>query len=286
MPDRVLGDIRTLISRAVHKHAQEPDTAILLSGGIDSSTVAAHAPNLPTVTGYYDGDRYDERRWANLARHAEHYEVHITPQDFVENFDAMLDAAEPPYAGPGTFGQYMVAKFCARAGFKTMLSGEGGDELYGGYARLMIVAGHNRPDGYDDYQLPDDYPDTLEQALAYDWERLPDLLRVDEQMTRAHDLTAIAPMTDPSHVAYVLSLPAHLRVGKLLLKKAMRGIVPGEILNRTDKRGFPVPYVEWAQGPLREFVEGSIGYVPDPAQPWDRQWWLDLCEARSGVLTH
>jgi len=279
----VLNDLRTLIARAVNKHSQEPDTAMLLSGGIDSSTVAAHAPHLPTVTGYYDGDRYDERRWANLARHADHYEVHIEPGDFVENFDAMLDAAEPPYAGPGTFGQYMVAKACAEMGFKTMLSGEGGDELFGGYCRLLIVAGRDRPDGYEDYQLPSDYPDNVEDALAYDWERLPDLLRVDDQMTRAHGLKAVAPMTDPELVEFVLALPAHMRIGKDTLRAAMRGIVAERILERTDKRGFPVPFVAWAQGPIKEFVEGSIGYVPDPAKPWDRQWWLDLCEARSAV---
>ena len=291
MQNEVLHRLRALISDAVNKRSQEPNSAVLLSGGIDSSTVAAHAPHLPTVTGYYDGDRYDERKWANLAAHAEHHEVRITPADFVIYFDDMLAAAEPPYAGPGTFGQFMVAKRCAELGFTTMLSGEGGDELFGGYARLLIVAGWTRPDGYEDYVLPDDYPDTIEEALAYDYERLPDLLRVDDQMTRANGIKAVAPMAESEELnAYVLALPADLRVGKQLLRVAMRGIVPDSILERTDKRGFPVPYVQWANENerVRQFVERSIGYVPDPAKPWDRQWWLDMCHARAArsVLVH
>jgi asparagine synthetase B (glutamine-hydrolysing) len=284
MQNDVVVEVRRLIAEAVNRHRNTPNSAVLLSGGIDSSTVAAHAPNLPTVTGYYDGEAYDERRWANRAAHIEHHEIRIVPDDFVTYFDAMLEAAEPPYQGPGTFGQYMVAKRCHELGFTTMLSGEGGDELFGGYCRLLLVAGWTPPDGYENYTLPDDYPDTVEEALAYDYERLPDLLRVDDQMTKANGIKAVAPMAESEElVEYVLALPADLRVGKQLLRVAMRGIVPDSILERTDKRGFPVPYVEWAQGPIRGFVEDSIGYVPDPGQPWDRQWWLDLCEARSPV---
>ena len=57
-------------------------------------------------------------------------------------------------------------------------------------------------------------------------------------------------------------------------------LVHDGIINRTDKRGFPVPFVEWAQRePVKSFIAERIGYTPDPAKPWDRQWWLDLCEA-------
>ena len=59
----------------------------------------------------------------------------------------------------------------------------------------------------------------------------------------------------------------------------MRGCVPDEILDRTDKRGFPVPFVEWAQtDPWRGFLEERIGYVPDIARPYDRQWWYDFLD--------
>lgn len=274
------GYLRGLLSEAVvsaHIHAHGR-VGVLLSGGVDSSTIAALAPDQPCFTGYYDGPQYDERPYARLvARGRDHHEIRITPQDFIDHFDVMLDRLEPPYAGPGTFGQYMVARYAAEH-VETVLSGEGGDELFGGYARLMIVAGVPRPDGYENYVPPADYPGTVAEALLYDWERLPDLLRVDEQVTRANGITAVAPMLDARVVAWVLALPPELRVGKRLLKQAVAGLVPREILARTDKRGFPVPFVEWAQGPLRDFVGDRIGYIPDPDKPWDRQWWLDMCE--------
>ena len=234
-----LNQLRKLLHDAVRKNVA-PHVGVLLSGGIDSSTVAYFAPELPVFTGYYQGEAYDERPWARLMGDGrEHLEIEITPDDFVEYFDGMLAAISPPFAGPGTFGQFMVARrvsnFC-----HTVLSGEGGDELFGGYARLHLVAGVEPPEGYEDYVLPEDYPRDLETALRWEWEvNLPALLRVDEQVTRANHLRAIAPMTDLAVSTFVLAQPAEERVGKKMLKEAMRGFLPPEILARKDKRGLP-----------------------------------------------
>lgn len=270
--------LRELIRQAVRDAAHDAG-GVLLSGGVDSSSVACIARELATFTGFYDGEPYDERRWASLAKGARHHEIRITPEDFVRHFDAMREAISPPYAGPGTFGQYMVARYVAPYA-DTVLTGEGGDELFGGYARLMIVAGEQPPEGYEDYQLPADYPRGLRAALNYDWQALPTLTRADDQVAAAHRLRVVAPLLDPRIVEYVLDLPSEQRVGKRLLKQAMRGIVPDAILARRDKRGFPVPFVDWAQRePVGSFVRERIGYVPDPAKPWDRRWWLDMLEA-------
>lgn len=274
-----------LLKNAVEKHIG-PSTGVLLSGGIDSSTVAHFAPDLPRFTGFYQGEPYDERPWARLVAGPNHVEIEITPQDFIDYFDDMLNVIEPPYAGPGTFGQYMVSKRVSEYPIKTVLSGEGGDELFGGYARLHLVAGVPPPEGYEDYELSPDYPRDLHAALDWEWEvNLPALLRVDAQVTSAWRLRAIAPMTDISVTSYVLAQADRDRIGKKLLKEAMQGLLPDEILNRKDKRGFPVPFVEWAQeGPLRDFIGDRIGYIPDPEKPWDRQWWLDICQGKTALV--
>lgn len=272
--------LRSLLEQAVHA-ACEPSrpTGVLLSGGIDSSTIAAFAPHLPAFTGWYEGEPYDERAWARLARHQEHHEIQITPDDFITHFDDMIRAVDPPYAGPGTFGQWMVARYASEH-VDVLLSGEGGDELFGGYARVYIVAGWAPPDGYEFYELPDWYPRDLQAALDYEFNvGLPSLLRVDAQVTQAHAIDAVAPMLDWPVVDYVLAQPPEERVGKRMLRDAMRGLIHPHILGRTDKRGFPVPFVEWAQAePVRSFVHDRIGYTPDPAKPWGRTWWLELCE--------
>lgn len=274
-----------LLKNAVEKHIG-PNTGVLLSGGIDSSTVAYFAPELPVFTGFYEGEQYDERPWARLmVGQREHHEIRIQPQHFIENFDDMLHDISPPFAGPGTFGQWMVAAYVCKHVSK-VLSGEGGDELFGGYARIHLVAGDPPPEGYEDYVLPDDYPRDLKEALDWEWNvNLPALLRVDEQVTSAWGLTAIAPMTEPAVVEYMLKQHPFDRVGKLLLKDAMYGLLPNEILARKDKRGFPVPFVEWAQAePVRSFVGERIGYIPDLEKPWDRKWWLDMCQGRTALV--
>lgn len=277
--------LRDLIRAAVEKHVG-PDTGVLLSGGIDSSTVAHFAPDLPLFTGYYEGAAYDERPWARLvARGREWHEIRITPHDFAENLDRFLEVVHPPYEGPGAFGQYMVAKYVSEH-VSTVLSGEGGDELFGGYARLHLVAGVPVPQGFENYQLPPDYPRDLVKALEWEWEvNLPALLALDAQVTSAHGLTARAPMAEDGHVIdYAKALPPDMRVGKVALKAAMRGMLPDEILNRKDKRGFPVPFVEWANGQLYEFIRDRIGYTPDPNLPWDRKWWNDLCAGQTALV--
>ena len=280
-----LHHLRGLIASAVEDAIGE-STGVLLSGGIDSSTVAYFAPGLPAFTGFYRGERYDERSWARLmTKGREHHEIEITPQDFVDHFDAMLASISPPYQGPGTFGQYMVARYVVQH-VSTVLSGEGGDELFGGYARLHLVAGVPPPLGYEDYLLPDDYPRDLRDALDWEWNvNLPALLEVDAQVTAAHGLKAIAPMTDKRVSSYVLTLEPMERIGKVTLKAVMEDLLPDEILARRDKRGFPVPYVEWAQyEPVRSFIGERIGYVPDPDMPWDRKWWLDMCQGQTALV--
>jgi len=279
--------LRDLIANAVrHAALHEPgNTGVLLSGGIDSSTVAYFAPELPAFTGYYQGAAYDERPWAALMTQGrEWHEIEITPQDFIDHFDKMVEKIGPPTEGPGTFGQYMVARYVSQH-VSTVLSGEGGDELFGGYARLHLVAGIPPPEGYENYVLPAGYPETLAAALDFEWKvNLPALLAVDEKVNAAHGLTGIAPMTDVRVANYVLGRPDSERVGKVMLKDAMYGYLPQAILDRKDKRGFPVPYVEWAQGPLRDFMLDRIGYIPDPEKPWDRKWWLDLCQGQTALV--
>lgn len=253
-------------------------TGIVLSGGLDSSTVTALAPPLRCFTGYYDEPGYDEREYAHIVGEGAHVDILITPEDFVGCFDAMVPHVKEPIQGMGTFGQFMVAKALSEAGIKIALSGEGSDELFGGYARTLLAAGEPMPEGYENYKPPADYPvDDLAAALQYDLDRLPDLLAVDDSMCAAWGIEARAPFTDQRIVDYALALDPTERVGKRHLREAMRGIVPDQIIDRRDKMGFPIPLVKWAQEePVKSFVMDRIGYLPDPDKPWDRGWWHEL----------
>jgi len=265
----------------------------VLSGGLDSSTVACMLGGVPTFTGYYAEKGFDERQFSRIAAdragtpEEDQHEILITPDDFVGYFDSMVRAIAPPYQGMGTFGQFMVGLYIANeTDVKVLFSGEGSDELFGGYPRLMAVAGVPLPDNYGSYQVPLGYPTDVREALDYDYDRLADLLAVDDQCMMAHGLNAVAPFTDERIVAYAHGLPLFERVGKRHLRDTVRGMVPDLIINRTDNMGFPAPLVKWAQNdPVRSFVEDRIGYVPDPGRPWERAWWHKLIEVTAAKQT-
>ncbi len=95
----------------------------------------------------------------------------------------------------------------------------------------------------------------------FSW-RLPELLlmRVDK-MTMAHSLEARVPFLDHRLVAASYALPSAWKtaggVPKAILKRAVRGLVPDEVIDR-PKVGFGAPVAEWLKGPFGERVEEAI----------------------------
>jgi asparagine synthase (glutamine-hydrolysing) len=88
-----------------------------------------------------------------------------------------------------------------------------------------------------------------------------DLLLKADKMTMASSLELRVPFLDHKLVEFASSLPdqlkLHRRQGKLLLRQAMQGVIPDEILHR-PKKGFPVPLASWLRGPLRSFVRDNL----------------------------
>jgi asparagine synthase (glutamine-hydrolysing) len=93
---------------------------------------------------------------------------------------------------------------------------------------------------------------------------LVELLMKQDQMSMAASIESRVPFLDHELVEYVMGLPAETKLRgwqtKVLLREALRGLIPAEILNRR-KMGFPVPMGRWLRGPFSaivdEFVSGS-----------------------------
>ena len=140
--------IRALIqdSVTVHQRSDVPVGAYV-SGGLDSSIVAGLAAEqqgagFKGFTGKFSLDTaYDESAYArDLARSRgfELHEVDITAEDFVDSIEKVIYHLDYPVAGPGSFPQYMVSQLASRHR-KVLLGGQGGDEIFGGYARYLIA---------------------------------------------------------------------------------------------------------------------------------------------------
>jgi len=117
-----------------------------LSGGIDSSLIctlaASHldAPLSMFHGRFAEGLEYDESYYAKLvsdASNGAYYETVPTAQEFVDTLPDLIYALDEPLAGPGLFPQFCVSREASKH-VKVMLGGQGGDEIFGGYARYLV----------------------------------------------------------------------------------------------------------------------------------------------------
>lgn len=121
------------------------------------------------------------------------------------------------------------------------------------------------------------------EALVLSLQSLPALLRQCDRNSMAHSVESRVPFLSIPIVEFLLSLPENYLVSddgesKSLLRRAMRGLVPDQVLDRQDKVGFETPEGEWVQSMLlRETFD------------WDRiqglNAFLDLEKIRSEIET-
>jgi asparagine synthase (glutamine-hydrolysing) len=87
---------------------------------------------------------------------------------------------------------------------------------------------------------------------------LPALLQVEDRVSMAHGLESRVPLLDHRLIELAATIPADLKFKdgemKHVLRRSLRSVVPDQILDRTDKMGFPVPLSEWLNDGAREFV--------------------------------
>ncbi len=91
---------------------------------------------------------------------------------------------------------------------------------------------------------------------------LPSLLRCEDRMSMAHSVEARVPFLDHRLVAFGFALPYDLKISgevtKVVLRQAMRGIVPDGICNRKDKLGFEAPLAIWLRNELAGPVKAIL----------------------------
>jgi asparagine synthase (glutamine-hydrolysing) len=120
----------------------EVPLGLFLSGGVDSSfmlaqMVAAGAPRVKTFSIGFPDSRYDERAYArSIAERlgSEHHDALVEATDLVELLPRLVRHYGEPFADPSAVPTFYLARM-ARERITVALTGEGGDELFGGYYR-------------------------------------------------------------------------------------------------------------------------------------------------------
>ncbi len=103
---------------------------------------ALYPERLKTFTGAFkEGPEYDETKYSKIIAQAsgsQEFTVYPTENEFVELLPELIYHMDEPVAGPGMFPQYMVSRLASK-NVKVVLGGQGGDEIFGGYARYIVA---------------------------------------------------------------------------------------------------------------------------------------------------
>lgn len=280
----------TKLSETVKAHlVADVPVGVSLSGGLDSSVIAALAAGgdreLHSFSFSVPGSEHDEGPEAAsfaVGLGCIHHELCLPPLTpaLLEDF---VGFADEPFAVSSGLGVLAVAGEAARTGVKVLLTGDGGDELFGGYRwRHQADLGENDPAEAYARKLCFNGEKTLGELLepkllanAGDaWMRIPashfrgpagadalgrrlytevkttlvsEMLAKSDRMTMAHGVEGRVPFLDHELVELAFSFPQNCKIvdgaGKAVLRRAAAAILPPDVLRR-PKKGFNIPIAD------------------------------------------
>ena len=251
--------IHDCLTEAVKKRLMsDRPIGFLVSGGLDSSLIASIANNLlpgPITTfsiGLKDSPDLIAARKVVKFLGSIHHEIIITSDDIINALEPTIRAIESYDTTTirASIPGYLISKYISEnTDIKVIFSGEGADELFGGYLYF-----HKAP-GYSEFQAE---TERLIGELHYF-----DVLRSD-RTTSAHGLELRVPFLDHDFTNLVVGLDPYLKMPgkqdeKMILRQAFDGFLPDSILYR-QKNAFSDGVGKESVSRLKEYTE-SIGYT-------------------------
>lgn len=260
----------------------EVPIGVLLSGGIDSSAISyfvhKNGADLTTFNiGFPDVNEFEFSRSVAQKYGLKHIEITTTVEKMIGNLDNYMLALDEPIGDPACMPLYILAEELKKH-VTVVLSGEGGDELFGGYNQYRQVLDEKLPYGkrFDaflrrswyfidkteflkDKYLPyheiryrkyfDEAP-LLNGMLAYDMKTwMPEnLMMKADKIMMAHSLEGRFPFLDKTLFEFAAALPQQYKISpdgvtKWILKDLMKGVLPDSLVSR-PKMGFTVPVAQ------------------------------------------
>jgi len=139
--------VKNSFEKSVKYHLEsDVPTGVFLSGGIDSTSVlsvASKFTKVNTLTIGFEEEKWDESKVSKQISqyyNTNHHEYIVKEQEAVDSLDNFINTLDQPTVDG--FNTYFISKFSNKSGFKVVLSGLGGDELFGGYPsfkRMKII---------------------------------------------------------------------------------------------------------------------------------------------------
>lgn len=266
-PQSAMKHIREALMTAVEKRMMtERPVAALLSGGLDSSLIAAivqeklgHTRKLKTFSIGFAGSS-DLEHARLVANHigSDHTEIIMKPEEFLEAIPEVIGDIESYDITTvrASVGNWLISKYIAKhTDCKVVFNGDGSDEVFGGYLYF-----YNSP---SDEAFEEESGRLLKDIHSFD------VLRSDRSIS-SHGLEARTPFLDKQFVAVARSVSTSLRrpikgvqVEKWILRKAFEdtGLLPNPVLWRRKEA-------------FSDGVSGSVGSKP----------WYMICQEHAEKL--
>lgn len=227
--------------------------AIFLSGGLDSSLLTAiNKPQIAYIA-HFPGFEHDEVKWARLV--AEHLNIklkviEITRNRYLSTIEYLI-RQKGDGLHPNEPCLYLMAKQAKKDGYKTIISGEGADGLFGGYTDLLtnkdeIMSTENN---FRRRYLLTDTGATIPFNKWKEWGMYRFLLEIHTPglIDRAINACTSAgvepvfPYLENGIPQLMWNAPMGQKIDKIILKEIANKYLPREIIYR-EKVGFPLPW--------------------------------------------
>ncbi|MFJ8577039.1 N-acetylglutaminylglutamine amidotransferase [Micromonospora sp. NPDC093277] len=301
--DALLESLTTAVRR---RTVADVPVGVLLSGGLDSSLVVAllageGQSGLATFSIGFDavgGRPGDEFVWSDLVAKTfatDHHRIRVPTGDLLPPLEAAVGAMSEPMVSHDCVAFWLLSQEVARH-VKVVQSGQGADEILGGYHWYPPLAEVDRERALETYTgafldrdaaglarvlnpawLADGDParefvaahlarpgaqTAVDAGLRIDTQVMltDDPVKRVDNMTMAHGLEARVPFLDHEFVELAASCPPELKLaqgGKGVLKEIGRRILPHEVIDR-PKGYFPVPGLTHLEGKLLDRVRDAL----------------------------
>lgn len=139
-------EINSALLDSIKAHCvSDVEVGAFLSGGIDSTAIVSLMrqighEKIKTISVTFPGSKLDEAKYSNIASkkyNTDHFEYRLTEDEVINDLDKIFDAMDQPTVdGVNT---YFVSKAAHSFGLKVVMSGLGGDELFGGYPTFRHI---------------------------------------------------------------------------------------------------------------------------------------------------
>lgn len=193
--------------------------ACLFSGGIDSAT--AHW--------YYGGDRFNVT-WAGYETADDYYcnrHITISMQDIYTEMNNIFKCFDRPVCETGIFPLYFAYKYLSEKGYKAIVTGDGGDELFLGYKWDKLAM-------FDDSVKYHEIINHLYGKHVY----------IAKSLAKKFNIEIVSPFLHPEVIKFVLSLPTKYKVNLFRNKIILYDLMKGKVKLR-PKYYFHNPIQKW-----------------------------------------